>query len=267
MPIVSELYTYPLKSAQGLLLSSVEFEAKGPKFDRQWMVINKKKRFITQRQHPKMCLIKANIQDKSLSLDAPDMPTININSNEVRNKNHKTLVTIWADNVEALDCGDHAAQWVSSYLGIDEGRLVYMPNETQRLVDTDFASKNETVSFADGFPSLLISQESLNHFNSKLDQPIQMANFRPNIVISDCEPYAEDQWQEIKIAGITFSLVKPCSRCIIPSIDQSTAVKQPEVTGALNKYRRRDRATYFGQNALHDSTGFISVGDNVEILR
>jgi len=134
------------------------------------------------------------------------------------------------------------------------------------LVDTDYAQNQQTVSFADGFPSLITSQASLDDFNQKLNMPISMVNFRPNIVIDGCQAYAEDQWRELRINGIQFSLVKPCSRCVIPSINPVTAAKQNEVLHALNQHRRRDNATYFGQNALHDKPGVIKVGDELEII-
>jgi len=267
MPIISELFIYPLKSAKGLSLSTIAFNQRGPIFDRHWMVINPKKKFLTQRQKPKMCLINTALSDQTLTLSAPEMPRLELPVFDIESLNQRIHATVWHDTVDALDCGDLAAQWISDYLMVEGCRLVYMPDDTQRQIDTNYAKRQETVSFADGFPSLIISQASLTNFNKKLNQPISMANFRPNIVIDNCEAYAEDQWKEIKVAGITFSLVKPCSRCIIPSIEQDTANRQTEVTDALNKHRRRDRATYFGQNALHDTSGIIRVGDTVEIIR
>lgn len=260
MPYVSELHIYPLKSAKGLSLTQVSLDQRGPSLDRRWMVVSNKDRFITQRQKPKMCLIETTLTGQSLSLNAPGMTPISIATNNLERQ-----VFVWKDSVNSVDCGDTAAQWLSDFLETD-CRLVYMPEQTQRLVDPDYATQHETVSFADGFPSLIISQSSLDDFNKKLDIPIKMVNFRPNIVIAGCAAYAEDTWKEIRINGITFSLVKPCSRCIIPSIDSQTGIKNSAVTHALNTHRRRDRASYFGQNALHDKPGNIHVGDNVELV-
>ena len=263
MLTVSELYIYPLKSAQCLSLDEIIFTERGPLFDRDWMIVNKNNRFITQRQHPKMCLINVEIENGALTLTAPSMASLSI---KPESSTQKISVTVWNDSVNALDCGEAAAQWVSDYLRLEQCRLVTMPKNTQRYVDKTYAKQNQTVSFADGFPSLIISQASLDDFNEKLDSPISMTNFRPNIVISGCEPYAEDHWTQLRIDGINFSLIKPCSRCVIPSINQETAEKQAEVLPALNQHRRRDKATYFGQNALHDKIGTIKVGSVVEVI-
>ena len=262
MPKVSALTTYPLKSAKGIALNSLQLKNRGPKFDRDWMVINANNRFLSQRQHPSMCLIGTTLSAGKLTLTAPNANPLTIDSQAAFNQQD---VVVWSDNVSAIDCGDQAAEWISNFLGV-ECRIVHMPNETQRLVDKDYATQNETVSFADGFPSLIISQASLDDFNSKLERPISMAHFRPNIVIDDCPPFAEDQWQAVRINGITFSLVKPCSRCIIPAIEPESGTKRMDVIKALSEHRRRGNATYFGQNALHDLEGEIQIGDNVEIL-
>jgi len=260
MPHISELTFHPLKSAKGVSVQTLEITSRGPAFDRNWMVVNIKDRFLTQRQKPLMCLIETELVDGNLLLKANDMPEL-----LVPNETQARSVKVWGDQVKAYDCGDEAADWISNFLEA-ECRLVRMPENYKRLVDPNYATLNEIVSFADGFPSLIISQASLNDFNEKLDTPISMAHFRPNIVIDGCPAFAEDHWKVIKVNGITFSLVKPCSRCIIPSIDPVTGKKNMDIIHALNTHRRRDNATYFGQNALHDQTGVISVGDHVEIV-
>lgn len=263
MPHVSELTIYPLKSAQGINLKKVGYQRRGPQFDREWMAVNAKNRFLSQRQFPLMCLIKTQLTDKELILTAPEKEPLIINLNNHGQKEQS--VVVWKDQVNAFDCGPEAASWISGYLGVD-CRLMSMPSKMERLVDKDYASNNETVSFADGFPSLIISQASLDSFNTKLEQPISMAHFRPNIVISDCPAYAEDEWRAIKINGITFSLVKPCSRCIIPTIEPNSGNKRMDIAKAMSTHRRRGNATYFGQNALHSTQGEICVGDNVELI-
>lgn len=257
---VSQLYIYPLKSARGIAVDKFELGSRGPMFDRQWMVVNSQGKFVTQRQFPRMCLIETRIHAGDLTLSAPQMPAILVGSSS-----RQYDVIVWKDTVPAQDCGDDVAQWLSSYLGASV-RLVEMPSSSQRLVDSDYASAGEMVGFADGFPLLLASQASLDDFNTKLEDPIGMERFRPNIVIEGSLAYAEDEWQELSIGSIALSIVKPCSRCIIPSIDQSTAQKQMSVNDALLAHRSRNRKTYFGQNALHRNTGIISVGDSLSVL-
>ena len=259
---ISELFIYPVKSTRGLNISSMEFNQRGPMFDRHWMLVDGNNQFLTQRKHPTMCLIGAEISGQALTLTAPGKVPCNVSGTTIQE--HQVLV--WNDSVLAGDCGDEVAQWLSDYMQ-KECRLVSMPENSQRLVDPDFAKDNQTVGFADGYPILLFSQASLDDFNNKLKTPIGVDRFRPNIVIDGCEAYAEDSWQQIKIGDITFSLVKPCSRCVVPSIDQQTGSKQPEIINALNRYRRRDNKTYFGQNALHENTGELSVGDPVVLLK
>jgi uncharacterized protein YcbX len=173
-------------------------------------------------------------------------------------------VTVWQDEVAAGDCGDEAAGWLTEYLGF-ASRLVSVIPQTGRRVDPNFAHAGETVGFADGFPVLLASQASLDTFNSHLESAVQMQRFRPNIVVSGCDAYAEDQWQKVEIGDVVLSLVKPCSRCIMPSINPATGRKEMAVNSALMATRRRGRETYFGQNALHKGTGVIRVGQALSV--
>jgi len=257
---VSQLYIYPLKSAKGLAVDAFELTRRGPLFDRQWMAVTLQGKFLTQRQYPKMCLIETSLQNDRLQLAAPSMSSILVADSQMPSE-----VTVWKDTVRAKDCGDDVADWLSSYMG-KPCRLVEMPADSQRLVDQDYATDGETVGFADGYPLMLVSQASLDSFNSKLDHVIGIERFRPNIVIDGCDAYAEDDWRDVQIGDIPMSLVKPCSRCIIPSIDPLTGEKQMLVNQALLKYRRRERSTYFGQNVLHRDVGTLQLGDKLRLL-
>ena len=135
-----------------------------------------------------------------------------------------------------------------------------------RAVDPDYARPADQVGFADGFPFLLISQASLDHLNRRLAAPLPMLRFRPNLVVSGCEPYAEDGWRHLRIGDLEFRVAKPCSRCIIPTIDPTTAQRSAEPLRTLRGYRRRDNKVYFGQNLIHDALGRLEVGMPVEVL-
>jgi len=145
-------------------------------------------------------------------------------------------------------------------------RLVYMPDTCRRLVDGLYAREGETVSFADGFPLLLISQASLDDLNSRLDNPVPMNRFRPNLVVSGCDSFAEDGWRRIRIGDVEFDVAKPCSRCLIPSIDQATAHRDGQINRMLASYRRVNGQVMFGQNLLYQRAGTLSLGDSVEVL-
>lgn len=233
--------------------------------DRRWMIVDANTGgFITQRQHSRLCLVSVTLNGAALTLTAPNVDSLVISQRQIHRSTFRQ-VKIWQDWVESIDCGDEAAQWLSLFLSASV-RLVFMADDCRRLVDQRYVQHSEQVSFADGFPILLTSESSLENFNQHLNSPIHMNRFRPNIVVSGCEPFAEDRWQKIQIGQLTFELVKPCSRCIIPSIDPQTANKQVEISKALAKYRRRDGAIYFGQNLVACEQGIISVGDQLSVL-
>ncbi len=257
---ISQLNIFPVKSLRGISVSVMELDVIGPRYDRQWMVIDSNNHFLTQRNCPKMALINTSINSDVLSLHVEGMEPLTI----AETTDKVCDVTVWNDTVEAEDCGEAAAVWLSDFLGI-ECRLVKMPETTQRRVDPNYAKQGELVRFADGFPLLLISEASLENFNQHLTTPIGMERFRPNLVVKGCDAYAEDFWQRVQIGETEFSLCKPCSRCVMPSIDPLTAEKQPEVSKALAQCRRRDGAVYFGQNVLFNRPSEIRVGDKIKV--
>jgi len=275
---VSALYTYPVKGLRGISSSVMDLGLKGPQGDRRWMVINPNNKFITQRQLAHMCLINTSLKDGVLTLSAPGKQdcVIDPDSNSENGLGHKAKqVQVWRDSVLGLDCGDKVSAWLSDFLE-KECRLVHMPDHSERLVnmpDDDLSlkhgSENLDYGFADAFPVLIATDASLQDFNSKLNAPISMQRFRPNIVIAGSEPWAEDSWKQLRIGGeqgIEFSLMSACSRCIVPSIDPATGEKQPQIIDALNKYRRHEHKTYFGQNAIYHALGNIKLGDSVELM-
>ncbi len=260
--IVSNLSIYPVKSCREIKQNSGWVEAFGLRNDRRWMVVDKEGVMLTQRKIAKMCLIQPEITETGLILKAATMSDISVLNPDV---NKKVIVKVWIDQCQAYDAGDEVAHWLSEFLSI-ECRLVYFPQDEFRQVDLDYANEGDRTAFSDGFPLLLISQESLDDLNHRLSTPVTMSRFRPNIVIKGCLPFAEDSWKKIRIGGITFRIVKPCSRCVIPSINIDTAEKEDEPLKMLVKYRKRDNKIFFGQNVIADSTGEIEVGMLVEII-
>jgi uncharacterized protein YcbX len=136
-----------------------------------------------------------------------------------------------------------------------------------RRLDLDYARPQDQTGFADGFPFLLISEASLADLNRRIGRTLPMQRFRPNLVVRGCAPYAEDHWRRIRIGGVGFRLVKPCSRCIIPSIDPATGERDgSEPLATLSRYRQTGNKVYFGQNLIHDGPGRLAVGDRVVVL-
>jgi hypothetical protein len=176
----------------------------------------------------------------------------------------KLMGTVWHDQCEALCVGNHADDWLGTFLKQD-CRLVYQTEDSVRRVDPRYAKASDQVSFSDGFPFLLISENSLASLNAAMGLALPMRRFRPNLVVTGCDAYAEDTWREISIGGINFRLPKPCSRCSVPTIDPETALTGKEPLTTLNRLRKWEGKVYFGQNVLHDQVGVLTVGDEVVI--
>jgi uncharacterized protein YcbX len=263
--ILSEINIYPVKSLSGISLQASEVNSRGLKHDRRWMVIDEEEKFVTQRTHPQLALIKTKIKENKLILGhktkeiSPLVIPINLMLVE------STIVKVWEDFVEARFVGKYADEWLSEVLGI-KCKLVFMPDETERYVNRNYAFKNEIVSFADAFPFMLIGQASLNDLNKRLKEKLPMNRFRPNLVFEGGQVYEEDDWKKIRIGEIIFDVVKPCSRCVTINVNQDNAEKGEEPLKTLAKYRSEGNKIYFGQNLLHENNGTLKIGDAVEIL-
>jgi hypothetical protein len=173
-------------------------------------------------------------------------------------------VQVWRDVCDAVPLGEEVNRWFSDFLELS-CQLVYMDESTFRPVNPSYATNNEQVSFADGFPFLLISEASLQDLNQRLDEPVPMNRFRPNLVVSGCEAFAEDDWREIHIGSISFRVVKPCSRCSITTVEQTTGIRGKEPLLTLAQYRRRSGEIFFGQNLISGELGTLQIGDVVKI--
>jgi uncharacterized protein YcbX len=265
MPIeLSGLFLYPVKSLRGLSLAAAEVDARGLRLDRHWMLVDPEGRFVTQRQQPRMALIDCAPEAEGLRLAAPNMAPLRLDAPAA---GAETLeVQLWGQRCQALAWGAEADAWLSHFLQRPV-RLVAMPEGSVRRLDPEYAQPQDQTGFADGFPFLLISEASLADLNQRVGRVLPMQRFRPNLVVSGCAPYAEDRWRRIRIGGIEFRLVKPCSRCSIPSVDPATGARDgTEPLATLSRYRQRGNKVYFGQNLIHDGAGRLALGDGVEVL-
>jgi len=262
---LAEINIYPVKSLGGISLQNSEVSDRGLKHDRRWLIIKEEEKFITQRTHPQLALIKTKISGNKLILGhkTKDISPLVI---PIHHESVETvLVTIWQDLVEARIVGKYADEWLSEALEI-KCRLVYMPDETQRFVNRLYAADSEIVGFADAYPFMMIGQSSLNDLNSRLKEKLPMNRFRPNFVFSGGKPFDEDKWKKIRIGEVVFNLVKPCSRCVVTTVNQDSAEKNEEPLKTLSAYRSINNKIYFGQNLLHEGTGILKIGDEIEIL-
>ncbi len=227
------------------------------------MLVDEHNRFITQREHTQMALLKVHIATDGLSVTYPSKGSIVIPYQY--NHQVKQNVVIWDDACTGAYVNDEIDAWFSDVLKI-KCRLIYMPDDSEREVDQRYASPGMITSFADGYPFLLIGQASLDDLNGKLDEALPMNRFRPNIVFTGGSAFEEDQMNHITIAGIDFYGAKLCARCVMTTIDQQTGIKAKEPLKTLAGYRLKSNKIMFGQNLIHNGSGTIAVGDAISVL-
>ena len=232
--------------------------------DRRMMVVTDEGECLTQREHPRLALVTPKLNDGALTLSAPNFDSIQI---AIQKTGTAQPVNIWkSKGVQAIDQGDEAARWFSDWLGVSV-RLVHIADGYKRRINEEYEiNPDDHTGFADEYPILLISEESLQDLNSRLDQPVPMNRFRPNIVVKGCDPFAEDTWNKIKIGSVELGIVKPCGRCVVTTIDKETLEKNKEPLKTLEQYRRHELGAIFGQNVIPLNEGMLRLGMNVEVL-
>jgi len=215
-----------------------------------------------------MALLRTNITENGISIFHMDDIHERITVPFCTSSGTRLTVQVWGDYCEAIFVDRQIDDWLSRKLNVT-CRIVYMPDDSLRKVDPDYAvDHNNITSLSDGYPLLLISQSSLDDLNSRLESPIPMNRFRPNIVLAGANPYEEDEMAEFMIRGIRFFGVKLCARCSIPTINQETLEKSKEPTKTLASYRQKGNNVWFGQNVVYTSGGVsLKVADRVEIIR
>jgi len=258
---ISELFIYPVKSCAGIRVDHLFFDADGPRGDRRFVVTDPAGDFITQRETPKMAHIQPILTESSLQLAiGPDSsPRVSL---PVAEENSR--VRVWGDEIEGVDCGEDIARWLSGVLGRD-CRLKALPSGNKRRADTKYAPENVGVSYADGFPLLVISQASLDFLSKAADTQVVAARFRPNVVVAEVgSPFAERAWKLVTAEAGRLLIVKPCERCVIPLRDPVTLERTKEVQQALVAHCRNDGKIIFGQNAVFDGES-LSVGMTLRV--
>jgi len=264
MITLSSLIYYPIKACRGFEVVSSNIERMGLEYDRRMMVVTPEGEFLTQRQFPKLALVTPTLKDGVLTLSAPGFDSIQL---AIRTSGFSWPVNIWkSKGVQAIDQGEEAVEWFSDWLGTSV-RLVHIAEGLQRKLNPQYAvNEDDHTGFADGYPILLISEESLGDLNSRLDKPLPMNRFRPNIVVKGCEPFTEDTWNQIQIGDVQLAIVKPCARCEVTTIDKDTLERSKEPLKTLGKYRKHKLGAIFGQNVIPLNSGRLRLGMIVEVL-
>jgi uncharacterized protein len=255
---LSRLFVYPVKSCAGVAVREAVLTEAGLDLDRAWMVVDADGEFVSQRELPRMALIRPQLKTYDIVLRAPGMLALHLAIDAVE---QPVKVRVWDDEVAAYDMGNVAAQWFSDFLG-QSLRLVRFDPERRRLSSLKWTGGVEAPNqFSDGFPVLVTSEASLGELNQRLakagEAPVGMERFRPNLVLAGVEAHDEDRLDVLQVTTeegeVRLRPVKPCARCSIPNIDPATAVSGPAVGDTLQAYRqdtRLDGAVTFGMNAI-----------------
>ncbi|MDR3695055.1 MOSC N-terminal beta barrel domain-containing protein [Mucilaginibacter sp.] len=266
---ISELYIYPIKSLPGVTVTKAQVTKTGFEHDRRWMLVGENNRFISQREAPQMTQLLVAIDEDGLKITHKingESLILPFNTPPLGGRGaSRVVVTIWDDTCVAEFVGNDADDWFSQMLGF-KCRLVYMPDDTKRIVDQKYAPGDSITSFSDAYPFLIIGQASLDDLNNRLAVPLPMDRFRPNIVYTGGHPYEEDLMGRFTIGGISFRGVKLCARCPITTINQQDASRGKEPLKTLASYRQKNNKVLFGQNIVHTGEGIVKVGDDLHVL-
>ena len=272
-PHVSALFIYPVKSCAGIALQRVHFGHTGPDLDRRWMVVSEddgELLAVTQREMPRLALAQPSIISGELVLRAPGMGHLRVPVEDDRPATR--TVQIRADSLSVMDEGLEAAEWFGELLDA-EVRFVRLPDQISRRVSPKYASEPAYTSLTDGYPALLVSDESLADLNQRLaergSQPVEMRRFRPNIVVRGVPANAEDGWKHIRLGNMPFDVVKPCARCAITTVDPALGevLNAHEPLATLATYRRWPNGkVMFAQNVIYRAQGELRVGDVLTVV-
>ena len=273
---VAELHYYPIKSCGAIAAKEVAINNFGIVHDREWMLVSPKGQLISQRTHPKLAAVQTRIEDDHLIAAAPGVGELPVPLTHKHHRPELVPVNPWKKSGSGVSEGRKAARFFSAYLGRDV-RLIRVAEH--RPVDRQYhvAGASNRIAFADGFPLLLASNDSLSALNQHLDQPIAADRFRPNIVVEGGEPYDEDYWRKVQIGRLQAFVVRANTRCPVPHIDQipdSQSGPRP-VARALQETRRGIDAEdglhseFFAQNLVHipEPDIVVRVGDPVAVIQ
>ena len=281
MATLSALYCYPVKGCRGVLLQEAVLDARGIAHDREFLIVDAQDRFLTQRATPALALIEGALTPTALVLRSPGAGEWAVSWEQAPPGTGpaRRQVTVWQDTLLADDMGSGVAGWLGEVLG-QECRLVRIGAASRREMPArrlppgfpaGAGHPAREVAFPDGYPLLVLSEESLENLNERLDgPPLPMDRFRPNLVISGCRhPHEEDDWKVYEVGQATLWSVNPCVRCTVTTTDQRTLVRGKEPLRTLGGYRRTPDGSgvVFGQNVIHERPGDrLRVGDAVRIV-
>jgi len=255
---VSGLRVYPVKSLRPISPDSWMVERRGLQHDRRWMVVDENGAFRTRREISDMARINAIVSDSHITLSKDGGGSVEL---PLQPRGKSINVQIWGTETTGTLVDPNADEWLTKVIG-EPSQLVYMPETGRREVNPNYNAGDDLVGFADAYPILVASEASLEDLNSRLDKPITIDRFRPNIVLSGCKPYEEDTWKKIKIGEVVLRAARPDIRCLVTTQDPFTGESLgQEPLRTLASYRRVEGGVIFGMYYIPEQLGQISVGD------
>jgi uncharacterized protein len=268
---LTQINIYPVKSLDGFSPDSAIVEKRGLQHDRRWLITDPNGMFLTQRTNPKMAMLRATIEGDCLVIQEKDKPSNDFKI-PINTEGPLSHVTVWDDTMKAASVSKEINGFLSDFLEKDV-LLVKMPDTTERRVEENYNRGNDIVSFADGYPFLIIGEASMADLNGRLNDPLSIRRFRTNFVFSGGTPFQEDNFQNFKIGDVDFMGMKNCARCVLITRDPDTGVKGKEPLLTLQNYRQKGTKTLFGQNLIWDfekwtttHNPIIKVGDTITLL-
>lgn len=261
MPTVSALFIYPIKSCASVSVTKLVYTSRGVENDRRFMLVDLDGKAITQRENPRLAHIRPNVTAAGLRVDCDGKAATTFDFGQTARRQ----VTVWSYTGSALDLGDEAADWFSTFIE-QPCRLVEFAADGDRPVSTKHTELVAQTQFSDGYPLLVTTLESLSDLNRRLITPVPMNRFRPNVVLRDVAPFAEDDWKVLAFPNLRLHFVKPCERCVITTTNQVTLERQKEPLRTLATFRNFDGRVCFGQNAVPETAGWLELGDEAVVV-
>jgi uncharacterized protein YcbX len=268
-PFIEQLVTYPVKGLPGIALDEAIVTPFGLRGDRRYMLIDPTGRFMSQRATPALTQFGVGIRGKeSVSISMEGVGAIELSLDDIDTAGmmpERRQVQIWDDTLEAAVGNVEADAFFSDALQ-SPVRLAWMPPGARRIADSMYAQNEARVSFADGFPILVLGTTSIAELNQRLDQPVLLNRFRANVLVGNSKPWEEDAWVEMSTDKVSMELVKPCARCVVIATDQESGERSTEPTATLATYRVRDGKVMVGMNAVaRPEGGILRVGEQLKI--
>jgi hypothetical protein len=271
---LTQINVYPVKSLDGYSPVEAVVEKRGLQYDRRWMITDAQGKFMSQRTHSRMALLRAFIDHDQLVIQEKQHPENVVAAPLVVAPDELVTVEVWNDRMQAVKVPGQIHTWLSDFLGAP-CQLVVMPDTTMRRVDEKYNRGEDLVSFADGYPFLIAGEASMQDLNEKISTntttgfaPLSIRRFRANFIFSGGKPYQEDALTQFQIGAVAFQGIKPCARCVLITRDPDTGNSGKEPLATLSGYRQKENKVLFGKNIVwdnerwkEDSLPMVRVGD------